>query len=132
LHVLSLAAIRPPDEYAHWLHEVTAWLSAIAAIRLKRSTKPAPARFYFDILFDEPFGGNEIGGVMARLQLLRHQCGNLDPGSEPERLAARLRTFQAAFAKDRGLAGWTRVVGAVKGLVGLTTRACRTAIANPG
>jgi hypothetical protein len=109
LHLLKLAAIRAADEYGHWRNGVTAWLPAIAAIRLKPLTKPAPARFYFDILFDEPFGGNEIGGVAARLQLLQQQFGRLDPDVEPERLAARLRAFHSAFAEGcgAGRGGWT-------------------------
>jgi hypothetical protein len=102
LHLLKLAAVPMPNRYAHWRTEVTAWLATIAALRLKPSTKPASARFYFDILFDEPFGGNEVGGVIARLQLLRQQYGQLDTDIEPERLAARLRSFHEDFAKGCG------------------------------
>jgi hypothetical protein len=102
LHLLKLAVVPIADEYDHWRHEVTTWLATIAALRLKPLTKPAPASFYFTILFDEPFGGNEMAAVMARLQLLRQQYGQIDPEVRTEDLMVRLRAFHFAFAKGCG------------------------------
>lgn len=98
LHLLKLASIPMPDQYGHWRHEVATWLSMIAAIRLKPSTKPAPMQFYFTILYKEPFENNEVESVTARLQLLRQQYGDLKPDIDPELLAKKLHAFHLAFA----------------------------------
>ena len=102
LHLLKLAAVPLPQYHPHWRHEVATWLLTIASIRLKPSSKPAPAKFYFMILFDEPFGGNEVQGVMSRLQLLRHEYGEVAPDVTPEDLVTRLRTLHGAFAQGCG------------------------------
>ncbi|CAM6055308.1 unnamed protein product [Sphagnum tenellum] len=98
LHLLKIAAIPMPDQLGHWRHEVITWLSQIAAIRLKPSTKPASMQFYFAILFKEPFEGNEVQSVVARLQLLRQQYGVMRSDIEAEDLVERLRNFHLAFA----------------------------------
>lgn len=115
LDLLKLAAIPLPDQYSHWRHEVATWLSTIAAIWLKPSTKPAPRQFYFKILFDEPFGGNEVQGVVARLQLLRQQYGELKLDVKPEALVTQLRTFHIAFAQ--GCAAGTMELGQINTLI---------------
>jgi hypothetical protein len=98
LHLLKLATIPVPDQYSHWRQEVATWLSTIAAIRLKPSGKPGSKQFYYSILFDEPFGGNEVQAVVARLQLLRQQYGNLKADIDPQVLVEHLRKFHDAFA----------------------------------
>lgn len=99
LHLLKLSAVPLPDYFAHWRHELATWLSTIAAIRLKPNTKPGPQKWYFDLLFDEPFGGNEEGAVMARLQLLRQQYGSIRPDVDPTALGMRLRLLHTTFSR---------------------------------
>jgi hypothetical protein len=115
LHLLKLAAIPMPDQFAHWRHEVATWLSTIAAIRLKPSNRPGPSKFYFTILFEEPFGGNEVPGVEARLQLLRQQYGELAPDIAPEALVEKLRSFHIAFAD--GCSKGTMNLGVINSLI---------------
>jgi hypothetical protein len=105
-HLLKLLAV-PSDERLHWKNEVLAWLTQIAAIRLKPANKPGSAQFYFNILFEEPFGGVEIANVAARLELLRLQYGRLAPEARPEELARRLRDFHAAFTDACAAASMT-------------------------
>lgn len=114
-HPLKLPAAPLPEQHGHWRREVTAWLPAIAAIRLKPSTRPAPARFYCDFLFDEPFGGNGAEGVVARSQLPRQQYGRLDPAAEPAALAGRLKTFAAG--RGEGAVDVRRISALVYGLL---------------
>ncbi len=104
LHLLKLVAVPMPDQFSHWRHELATWLTTIGAIRLKPTTKPAPARFYFhfyfQLLFDEPFGQNEVPAVTARLQLLRQQYGDLKDDVIVEALAAKLQEFHQLFASE--------------------------------
>ena len=102
LHLLKLVTVPMPDQFRHWRQELKTWLTTIAAIRLKPTTRPGTARFYqqllFDELFDEPFGDNEQQAMTMRLQLLHEQYGGLIPNLDIDDLVARLRTFHQRFA----------------------------------
>jgi hypothetical protein len=97
LHLLKLKSIDIPDQFQNWRNELETWFSTIAALRLKPNKKPAPKQFYYRILFDEPFGNDE-DAVVARLQLLRKQYGNLKPDIDTSILFQKLETFHNAFA----------------------------------
>lgn len=99
LHLLKLATVPLPDQFDHWRQELTTWLATIAAIRLKPRTTPGPAQWYFNLLFEEPFGQNETNAVLARLQLLRHQYGMMRPDTDAAELAERLKRFHLVFSK---------------------------------
>lgn len=113
-HLLRLAAV-PSGDGSRWKNEPIAWLSQIAAIRLKPEAKPGNRQFYFKNLYDEPFGGVELENLTSRLQLLRLQYGRLAPDVDPADLAARLRSLHTAFAQ--GCAAGTMTPAAIAALV---------------
>jgi hypothetical protein len=115
MHLLKLAAVPLPEQVPHWRHELAIWLTTIATIRLKPSTRPAPSEFYFRILFDEPFGGNEIPALIARLQLLRQQYGRISAAVDEHALVDRLRMLHRRFAE--GCAQGTMGLGEINALL---------------
>ncbi|HYZ23912.1 MAG TPA: hypothetical protein VE690_17330 [Rhodopila sp.] len=115
MHLLKLAAVPMPEQIPHWRQELTTWLTTIATIRVKPSTRPASAGFYFRILFDEPFGGNEVPALIARLQLLRQQYGQIRAALDEQALVDRLRAFHLRFAE--GCAQGTMDLGEINALV---------------
>jgi hypothetical protein len=115
LHLLKLAAVPMPDQFGHWRQELTTWLATIAAIRLKPRISPGPAQWYFRLLFDEPFGGNEAAAVLARLQLLRQQYGAIRPDADAADLAARLQKFHTSFSQ--GCANGTMNLDQINALI---------------
>lgn len=101
-HLLKLLAVDPeavaPETRRHWAREVSNWLDDVADIRLMPTARPGPARFYSDILFDEPFGGAEVENVGRRLYRIARDGHMLRDDLDPVGAAETLRRFHAAFA----------------------------------
>jgi hypothetical protein len=99
VHLIKLLAVADGARAdAHWRHELVTWLTKIARIRLKPSGRPAPAPFYYRILFDEPYGGTELANVGAQLGLLRRDHA-LRPDVDAAEIVRRLAAFHAGFAR---------------------------------
>jgi hypothetical protein len=96
-HLLKLSSVASERAEGHWCHELTTWLLTVALIRLKPSNRPGPASFYYRILFDEPYGGNEEAQVRAQLRLLSRQYV-IDVNADSGQIAANLERVHRAFA----------------------------------
>src|ERR1700730_18784057 len=60
-HLVKLVGFDfPPKLRDHFRRELRNWLNEIQRIRLKPTTRTGSFRFYFDPLFDYPFGGIEV------------------------------------------------------------------------
>jgi hypothetical protein len=78
--------------------EVTNWLDEVGEIILKPDNRRPSARFYFRILFDEPFGGAETTNVASRLRRLQRQGYTLGTTLSVDYFVKRLHVFHAEFA----------------------------------
>ena len=85
-HLVKLVGFDfPPQLRDHFRRELRNWLNEIQRIRLKPTTKTGSFRFYFDPLFDYPFGGVEIQNTRTMMDLIREEYG-LAPIKSPEEL----------------------------------------------
>src|ERR1700674_4763648 len=63
-HLVKLVGFDfPPKLRDHFRRELRNWLNEIQRIRLKPTTRTGSFRFYFDPLFDYPFGGIEVPNI---------------------------------------------------------------------
>jgi hypothetical protein len=58
-HLVKLAGFQfPPEQRQHFRREVRTWLDKIQRLRIKPQHRPGSFKFYYDLLFDYPFGGS--------------------------------------------------------------------------
>ncbi len=63
-HLIKLFAYDfSPETRQHFRRELRTWLRDIQTLRFKPRNRPGSFRFYFDLLFDYPFGGVELQNV---------------------------------------------------------------------
>jgi hypothetical protein len=101
-HVLKLLAFDMPDELrAYFRKEVRKWLRDIQTIRLKPHNKPGKAAWYYDLLYEGPFGGVEAGNVATICDGIDdYYEGRLVRNATPVPvLVERLRAFHEALAE---------------------------------
>jgi hypothetical protein len=100
-HVLKLLAFQMDDGLrAHFRKEIRTWLRDIQVIRLKPHTKPGTARWYFDLLYDGPFGGVEEQNAAVMCDGIAEDYeGKLARNATPvAEVVMRLRAFHEALS----------------------------------
>jgi hypothetical protein len=50
----------PTEQRGHFRREVRTWLAKIQRLRMKPDSRTGSFKFYYDLLFDYPFGGVEV------------------------------------------------------------------------
>jgi hypothetical protein len=99
-HLVKLHAFHfPVDLREHFKRELRNWLDEIQRIRLKPSTRTGSFRFYYDPLFDYPFGGIEVPNMRALMTLISSQYDNIEPVETPEKVVEWLREFHTRLAQ---------------------------------
>ena len=99
-HLVKLAGFAfPPSTRAHFKRELRNWLDEIQRIRLKPTTRTGSFKFYFDPLFDYPFGGIEVPNMRALVEFISSEYDGIRPTKSPEKLVAWLRGFHTELAQ---------------------------------
>jgi hypothetical protein len=95
-HLVKLVGFDfPPSSRAHFKRELRNWLNEIQRIRLKPTTRTGSFRFYFDPLFDYPFGGIEVPNMHALVEFISSEYDGIRPtkvSGGAGRVAARIST----------------------------------------
>src|SRR6202022_1604792 len=68
-----------------------------SACEIKPQHRPGSFKFYYDLLFDYPFGGVEIQNMRTMMDLNREEYG-LTPIISPEELVEWLQQFHTRLA----------------------------------
>src|SRR3954471_2593774 len=66
-----------PDLRQHFRRELRTWLRKIQTLRMKPNNRTGSAKFYFDLLFDYPFGGVEIRNMRSIMDEIAEDYPNL-------------------------------------------------------
>jgi hypothetical protein len=99
-HLVKLAGFEfSPELRRHFRHELENWLDEIQRIRLKPTTRTGSFKFYFDPLFDYPFGGVEVQNMQAMMRFISSRYDNIQPTKSPEELVAWLSEFHTRLAE---------------------------------
>jgi hypothetical protein len=75
------------------------WLHEIQRIHLKPTRRTGSLKFYFDPLFDYPFGGIEVQNMRAMMEFISSRYENIKPTISPEELVAWLEEFHTRLAE---------------------------------
>ena len=59
-----------PELREHFRQECEAWLDKIQRLRMKPNNRTGPAKFYYDLLYDYPFGGVEIQNMRSVMDFI--------------------------------------------------------------
>jgi len=99
-HLVKLAGFDfPPSTRAHFKRELRNWLDEIQRIRLEPTTRTGSFKFYFDPLFDYPFGGIEVPNMRALVEFISSEYDGIRPAKSPEELVEWLRGFHTELAQ---------------------------------
>ena len=99
-HLVKLVGFDfPPELRRHFQREVKTWLSEIQVLRFKPSNRTGSFKFYFDLLFDYPFGGVEIRNMRLIMDDITDEYEGARPTKSPEEMVAWLREFHTQLAE---------------------------------
>jgi hypothetical protein len=98
-HLVKLAGFDFPDELrSHFRREIRTWLRKIQRLRIKPTSRTGSFKFYFDLLFDYPFGGVEVQNMRLIMEEIAEQYDEARPVKSPEEMVAWLRDFHTRLA----------------------------------
>lgn len=89
----------PTELREHFKRELRNWFDEIQRIRLKPTTRTGSFKFYFDPLFDYPFGGVEIANMRGLLEFISSEYEAIRPTKSPEALVEWLKAFHTELAQ---------------------------------
>lgn len=99
-HLVKLIGFQfDPDLRQHFRTELRSWLNKIQRIRLKPNARAGSFKFYFDPLFDYPFGGVEVQNMRALIEFISSEYGGIRPTKSPEDMGIWLKEFHTNLAQ---------------------------------
>jgi len=99
-HLIKLVGFDfPPEQRQHFRAEVRTWLNKLQRLRLKPNNRTGSFKFYYDLLFDYPFGGVELQNMRIMMQLIAEQYPETQPTKSPEDLVVWLKAFHTRLAQ---------------------------------
>jgi len=99
-HLIKLIAFDFPLEMRqHFRRELRTWLRDIQTLKFKSNKRPGPFKFYFDLLYEYPFGGVEVQNVQILMDAISDDYENVRPVKRPEEVVEWLRDFHTRLAE---------------------------------
>src|ERR1700739_4328345 len=63
------------EQRNHFRREVRTWLGKIQRLRMKPDSRTGSIKFYYDLLFDYPFGGVEVQNMRTMMDVIGEEDG---------------------------------------------------------
>jgi hypothetical protein len=99
-HLIKLIAFDfPPEMRQHFRRELRTWLRDIRTLKFKSNKRPGPSKFYFELLFEYPFGGVEVENVTILMDAISEDYEDIRPIKRPEEVVEWLRDFHTRLAE---------------------------------
>jgi hypothetical protein len=99
-HLVELVGFDfPAEQRRHFRREVRTRLDKIQRLRLKPNNRSGSFKFYYDLLYDYPFGGVEVQNRGVMLPFIAEEYDNPSPLKTAEELVAWLRDFHTRLAQ---------------------------------
>lgn len=100
LHLVKLVGFDlGPELRRHFRRELRTWLRKIQSLRFKPSNRTGSFKFYFDLLFDYPFGGVELRNMKLIMEEIADEYEGTRPIKTPEEMIDWLRGFHTQLAE---------------------------------
>lgn len=100
-HLIKLLGFDFPfEQRQHFRREINGWLNKIRRLRFKPDRRTGAVKFYYDSLFDYPFGDDPAAeSIAAIMELIGEEYPAARPIASPQEVADRLRAFHAELAR---------------------------------
>jgi hypothetical protein len=99
-HLVKLVGFDfPPELRRHFRREVKNWLDEIQSLRFEPHNRTGPFKFYFELMFDYPFGGVEVQNVSRIIDFIIDEYEDARPTKTPEEMINWLRDFHTRLAE---------------------------------
>ena len=99
-HLIKLVGFEfSPASRQHFRQELDTWLDKIQRLRMKPNNRTGTPKFYYDLLFDYPFGGVEVRNTRSIMDLISRRYQGTQPAKTPEEVVEWLRDFHTALAQ---------------------------------
>jgi hypothetical protein len=99
-HLIKLVGFEfAPELRQHFRQELDTWLDKIQRLRMRPNNRTGTAKFYYDLLFDYPFGGVEVRNTRSITDLISRRYHGIQPARTPEEVVEWLRDFHTALAQ---------------------------------
>jgi len=99
-HLVKLKAFDfPAETRSHFKRELRNWLDEIQRIRLKPTSRRGSFKFYFDPLFDYPFGGTETEHMEGIIDFVSSEYGGIRATKSAAEMVEWLRHFHTHLAE---------------------------------
>lgn len=100
LHLVKLTGFDFVAELRlHFQRELRTWLRKIQRLRFKPSNRAGPSKFYFDLLFDYPFGGVEVRNMRLIMDEIADEYEGVRATKSPEEMVSWLKAFHEELAR---------------------------------
>lgn len=100
LHLVKLTGFDFAAELRlHFQRELRTWLRKIQRLRFKPSNRAGPSKFYFDLLFDYPFGGVEVRNMRLIMDEIADEYESVRATKSPEEMVSWLKAFHEELAR---------------------------------
>jgi plasmid maintenance system antidote protein VapI len=98
-HLIKLAGFDfTPETRQNFQREVRRWLNELQSLRFKPNRRTGSFKFYFDLLFDYPFGGVEVQNMRTMMDLISDEF-DLRRTKTPQEMVEWLRQFHMELAE---------------------------------
>ncbi len=99
-HLIKLIGFEfSPELRQHLRQELDTWLDKIQRLRMKPNNRTGTPKFYYDLLFDYPFGGVEVRNTQSIMDLISRHYQGIQPAKTPAEVAEWLRDSHTALAR---------------------------------
>lgn len=99
LHLVKLTAFDFPQELRqHFRRELRSWLNKIQHMRMRPNNRRGSLKFYYDLLFEYPYGGAELENMQSMIALISEDY-EIRPTKTPVEVVVWLRKFHTELAE---------------------------------
>jgi hypothetical protein len=99
-HLIKLVGFDfQPELRRHFQRELRTWLRKVERLRMKPDNRTGSFKFYFDLLFEYPFGGVELRNMRLILDEIADNYEHVSATKTPEELVTWLRHFHEELAE---------------------------------
>src|SRR5205823_11351955 len=100
VHLVKLASFDfPPEAREHFRRELKAWFNKIKRLRMKPNNRTGSFKFYFDLLFEYPFGGVEVQNMRKIMDFIIREYPDARATKTPEQVVEWLRQLHTQLAE---------------------------------
>jgi hypothetical protein len=99
-HLVKLVAFDfPAETRRHFQQELETRLDKIQRLRMTPERRTGSFKFYFDLLYDYPFGGVEVQNMRIIMEFIVKRYEAVRPTKPPEEAVAWLKGFHTTLAE---------------------------------